>query len=219
MTWSRVVARGWQWGKPHVPAGPGHAFFASGREARGLDNFTPLVIDLVVVSHVDDDHIVGIIALFRELFEAAQAGIPPPFEVRGLWHNSFDNILGNVDTIRTDGWDFDVGWRLPEQAWGVLAFDWKTTWVTKYELVNEAGQPEPRPPRLPGRRPDRERQLRGPRDAAGGVAPPDAEDVGAGRQPGHLSDAAWFYFGAVLILAGVASALAAAVWRPGRRRP
>lgn len=58
----------------------------------------------------------------------------------------FDNILGNVGTIRTDGWDFDVGWRLPEQAWGVLAFDWKTTWVTKYELVNEAGQPEPRAP-------------------------------------------------------------------------
>ncbi|TYT26218.1 TonB-dependent receptor [Luteimonas viscosa] len=58
----------------------------------------------------------------------------------------FDNILGNVGTIRTDGWDFDVGWRLPEQAWGRLGFDWKTTWVTKYELVNEAGQAEPRAP-------------------------------------------------------------------------
>ena len=52
----------------------------------------------------------------------------------------FDNILGNVGTIRTDGWDFSVDWRLPEQGWGRLGFAWKTTWVTRYELVNEAGQ-------------------------------------------------------------------------------
>ncbi|WP_246123065.1 TonB-dependent receptor plug domain-containing protein [Luteimonas wenzhouensis] len=58
----------------------------------------------------------------------------------------FDNILGNVGTIRTDGWDFSADWRLPEQGWGQLAFAWKTTWVTKYELVNEAGQAEPRAP-------------------------------------------------------------------------
>ena len=58
----------------------------------------------------------------------------------------FDNILGNVGTIRTDGWDFSADWRLPQQAWGQLAFAWKTTWVTRYELVNEAGQAEPRAP-------------------------------------------------------------------------
>lgn len=58
----------------------------------------------------------------------------------------FDNILGNVGTIRTDGWDFSVDWRLPERDWGRLGFAWKTTWVTKYELVNEAGQAEPRAP-------------------------------------------------------------------------
>lgn len=58
----------------------------------------------------------------------------------------FDNILGNVGTIRTDGWDFSVDWRLPEQGWGRLGFAWKTTWVTRYELVNEAGQAEPRAP-------------------------------------------------------------------------
>ncbi|WP_298576663.1 TonB-dependent receptor [uncultured Luteimonas sp.] len=58
----------------------------------------------------------------------------------------FDNILGNVGTIRTDGWDFSADWRLPEQGWGQLAFAWKTTWVTRYELVNEAGQAEPRAP-------------------------------------------------------------------------
>ena len=38
------------------------------RDERGLDHFTPLVIDLVIVSHVDDDHINGILDLFREMF-------------------------------------------------------------------------------------------------------------------------------------------------------
>ena len=65
------------------------------RDERGLDDSEPLVIDLVVVSHVDDDHINGVIDLFRELFDAKKAGDSPPFEVRGLWHNSFDEILGN----------------------------------------------------------------------------------------------------------------------------
>jgi beta-lactamase superfamily II metal-dependent hydrolase len=65
------------------------------RDERGLDDFTPLVIDLVMVSHVDDDHINGILDLFREIRNRVMAGDPPLFEVRGLWHNSFDEILGN----------------------------------------------------------------------------------------------------------------------------
>jgi beta-lactamase superfamily II metal-dependent hydrolase len=64
------------------------------REERGLDDFTPLVIDLVIVSHVDDDHVNGLIELFREMFDDARAGNPPKFEVRGLWHNSFDEVIG-----------------------------------------------------------------------------------------------------------------------------
>ena len=58
----------------------------------------------------------------------------------------FEDILGNLGTIKTDGWDFTADWLLPEQGWGQLGFDWKTTWVTRYELVNESGQPEPRAP-------------------------------------------------------------------------
>lgn len=57
----------------------------------------PLAIDLVIVSHVDDDHINGIIDLFREIFDAVKDDpmAVPPYEVRGLWHNSFDEIIGN----------------------------------------------------------------------------------------------------------------------------
>ena len=65
------------------------------REGRGLDQFTPLVIDLVIVSHVDDDHISGVVSLFREIRQAKTANDPPLFKVRGLWHNSFDAIIGN----------------------------------------------------------------------------------------------------------------------------
>lgn len=69
------------------------------RDERGLDDDSPLVIDLVIVSHVDDDHINGIIDLFEEMRAAIMADKTPPFEVRGLWHNSFDEILGN-DEVR-----------------------------------------------------------------------------------------------------------------------
>ncbi|HVI57884.1 MAG TPA: TonB-dependent receptor [Luteimonas sp.] len=58
----------------------------------------------------------------------------------------FDDILDNLGTIRTDGWDFNIGWALPERDWGRLRFDWKNTWVGRYELVNEAGDIEPRQP-------------------------------------------------------------------------
>jgi iron complex outermembrane receptor protein len=58
----------------------------------------------------------------------------------------FDDILDNLGTIKTDGWDFNVGWTLPERDWGRLRFDWKNTWVGRYELVNEAGDIEPRQP-------------------------------------------------------------------------
>ncbi|WP_242108876.1 TonB-dependent receptor plug domain-containing protein [Luteimonas aquatica] len=58
----------------------------------------------------------------------------------------FDDILDNLGTINTDGWDFTAAWVLPERDWGRLSFDWKNTWVTRYELVNEAGLTEPRQP-------------------------------------------------------------------------
>lgn len=58
----------------------------------------------------------------------------------------FDDILANLGTIKTDGWDFTAAWTLPTQDWGRLRFDAKTTWVTRYELVNESGNAEPRRP-------------------------------------------------------------------------
>ncbi|KLJ00586.1 TonB-dependent receptor [Luteimonas sp. FCS-9] len=58
----------------------------------------------------------------------------------------FDDILANLGTIKTDGWDFSAGWTLPERDWGRLRFDARATWVGRYELVNESGEAEPRRP-------------------------------------------------------------------------
>ena len=58
----------------------------------------PLVIDLVVVSHVDDDHINGIIDLFEKMKQRREANQSQQFRVKGLWHNSFDRVLGNDET-------------------------------------------------------------------------------------------------------------------------
>jgi beta-lactamase superfamily II metal-dependent hydrolase len=52
----------------------------------------PLPIELLMVSHIDGDHIVGINSLTDDLL-AAQG--QPPYEIIRLWHNSFDDILGN----------------------------------------------------------------------------------------------------------------------------
>ena len=54
-----------------------------------------LALDYVLVSHIDDDHIHGITDLTKELVEAADAPGDPPFEITNLWHNAFDDIVGD----------------------------------------------------------------------------------------------------------------------------
>jgi len=65
------------------------------RKARDLDEQKALPVDLLMVSHVDDDHIAGILDLTRELREVP-AGQPRLLRVLDFWHNSFDDILGNT---------------------------------------------------------------------------------------------------------------------------
>jgi hypothetical protein len=61
------------------------------RKARKLPKQEPLPVDLMMVSHVDDDHIQGILDLTRDLIDAAGA---PLVQVSSFWHNSFDDIIG-----------------------------------------------------------------------------------------------------------------------------
>lgn len=65
------------------------------RESRGLDDQEPLPVDLLMVSHVDDDHIQGILDLTKEMITAEMDGESQLIQVLSFWHNSFDNIIGN----------------------------------------------------------------------------------------------------------------------------
>lgn len=55
----------------------------------------PLQMDLLMVSHVDDDHIQGILELTSELREAKSERKPQLVQILSLWHNSFDNIIAH----------------------------------------------------------------------------------------------------------------------------
>jgi hypothetical protein len=67
------------------------------REELNLGDDDSLPIRLVMVSHVDDDHIAGVIDLFNETLKAKAKRKPLPYKIDTLWHNSFDDILGNTE--------------------------------------------------------------------------------------------------------------------------
>ncbi len=62
-----------------------------------VDEGDALPLEMVMVSHIDDDHIVGIQALMKDLRDSADDSIALPWNVKTLWFNSFDEILGNGD--------------------------------------------------------------------------------------------------------------------------
>ena len=68
------------------------------RQARGLGDGEPLLIDLLMVSHVDDDHIKGILEMTRDLTTLKNEKKPLPYKIGQLWHNSFDDLIGNTPT-------------------------------------------------------------------------------------------------------------------------
>jgi hypothetical protein len=60
-----------------------------------------LAIDLAMVSHIDSDHVAGMIDFAGELVTEQQDSQPLRYEVGTLWHNSFDDVLGNeADELR-----------------------------------------------------------------------------------------------------------------------
>ncbi len=53
-----------------------------------------LNLRLVVVSHIDADHITGIVDMFRQMSEQVNDGKPPRWKVASLWHNAFEKVVG-----------------------------------------------------------------------------------------------------------------------------
>src|SRR5262245_53396507 len=66
------------------------------RAARGLRANQSLDVDVLMVSHVDDDHIHGILDLTGELLRDKAAHRSLPLQVLSFWHNSFDNLIGHT---------------------------------------------------------------------------------------------------------------------------
>jgi len=67
------------------------------RAERALDARTPLDVELMMVSHIDDDHVSGLLELAEKLNDRRENGQPLPWKIRRFWHNSFDDILDNDD--------------------------------------------------------------------------------------------------------------------------
>ena len=65
------------------------------RAERGLADDEPLAIDLVMVSHLDEDHVAGLLQMMQKVKELEEAQEPVPWRVRRFWHNAFDDLLGN----------------------------------------------------------------------------------------------------------------------------
>ncbi|CAN5333164.1 MBL fold metallo-hydrolase [soil metagenome] len=57
-------------------------------------------LDLVVLSHVDGDHIVGLLDLTEELKENAADGAEPVIEIKELWMNSFAQSISKGNNLK-----------------------------------------------------------------------------------------------------------------------
>ncbi len=55
----------------------------------------PLPIRMVMVSHIDDDHINGVLQMISKLAGLQEQHKPLPYDITTLWNNSFDDLLGN----------------------------------------------------------------------------------------------------------------------------
>jgi hypothetical protein len=56
-------------------------------------------IDAVILSHVDADHVAGLVEFFSELRDQRANGAPDLIQVNGLWHNSFDRAIDSQGEI------------------------------------------------------------------------------------------------------------------------
>lgn len=96
------------WGEPSDPrlmlidGGPANVFtphlaprLEEIRNARGLSEDDVLPVDVLCVSHIDDDHIHGILDMTGQLLATRASRRQVPIHILGCWHNSFDDLIGN----------------------------------------------------------------------------------------------------------------------------
>ena len=52
-------------------------------------------LDLVILSHIDNDHVLGLLDLFEAIKKEKESGGSEVLKVSGLWHNSFSDLIGS----------------------------------------------------------------------------------------------------------------------------
>src|SRR5215207_5182671 len=65
------------------------------RSGRGLSDDDELPVDLLMLSHIDEDHVFGLLELTRELIAAEERQKPKIVQFFDLWHNTFDDLIDN----------------------------------------------------------------------------------------------------------------------------
>ena len=55
-----------------------------------------LQLSMVMVSHMDDDHVNGIVAMTNDMLDMEKDDKEPPFKMPNFWFNTFDDIINNL---------------------------------------------------------------------------------------------------------------------------
>jgi len=79
------------------------------RRARGLSEQEPLEVELLMISHIDDDHIQGILDMTREMIVTKNSRQPQLVNILRFWHNSFDAIIGKKPQELTSAFKSQFG--------------------------------------------------------------------------------------------------------------
>ena len=66
-------------------------------------------LDLLIVSHVDNDHIIGLLDLMAELKEQDAQNIQKTISIDAIWHNTFTQTVGSDVERRLKSLLMDIG--------------------------------------------------------------------------------------------------------------
>jgi beta-lactamase superfamily II metal-dependent hydrolase len=76
-----------------IDGGPGKVYRPYLRKELERINAEGGQIDLLVLTHIDNDHVLGLLELMTEIKEQRAAGEPDVVRIRSIWHNAFKQIL------------------------------------------------------------------------------------------------------------------------------
>jgi beta-lactamase superfamily II metal-dependent hydrolase len=83
-----------------IDAGPAGVYRLSVRpRLQELGGGVPVPLRMVMVSHLDADHISGVLDMFADLRKAREKGDAPPYDIATLWVNTFKDGLAATGVV------------------------------------------------------------------------------------------------------------------------